>query len=395
MRNIVRSFREKQASQSTPVKTCSERCVINYFGTAYHKQALLSYIIYPFEAPIRNDHSNHRECFAIAEILHELGYSVDVINWDNTQFLPEKHYDLVIDNHSNLERLSNYFTKGTVRVFHATNAHWLYQNAIEYQRHQQFFKKTGISITPLRIIPKGNSGAYCDVITMFGNGFTESTYDAFRQRVHHLPMSVTAKPELCQRTVEVARKHFVWLNSHGALLKGLDVVLEAFMECPDLTLSVCGDLQKDHEFFDALSERLSSAKNIKLLGWVNVDSPGFEKLVSSAAWVVSASFSEGGGGSILNCMAKGLVPIISRSSSITLPANTGFYVDQNEPTALREMIKKASALPTSEIEKMSRNAYEFICSNHTLENFKARFKELIVDLEAGSFQKKNSAITLC
>lgn len=367
----------------------------NVFQTGYSNNALLSYLIYPFLAPLENIHSNHQECFAIAESLKELGYNVDVMNWDNESYLPKKKYHLVIDNHDNLFRLSNYFINDTLRVFHATNAHWLYQNAIEYGRHQEFFEKTGISIAPPRIIPRGDSAAYCDVITMFGNSFTTNTYKAFREKVRYLPMSVTAKPASYERTVLTARKHFIWLNSHGALLKGLDVVLEAFMECPDLILSVCGNLEKDHEFFDALSERLSNAINIRLLGWVDIDSLEFEQLASSAAWVVSASFSEGGGGSILNCMAKGLVPIISRSSSITLPADCGFYLSQNEPTALREIIKKASELPTGEIETMSRNACEFIRSNHMLGNFKSKFKELIVDLETGSFKNKNNTEALC
>ncbi len=112
--------------------------VDNYFKTGHNRNALLSYVIYPFLKEIESYHSNNQECFAMAEVLKELEFNVDVIHWDNTTFIPMKKYDIVIDNHNNLERLSPFLSAGTRKIFHATNAHWLYQNLIEYDRHYNF-----------------------------------------------------------------------------------------------------------------------------------------------------------------------------------------------------------------------------------------------------------------
>src|SRR5688500_4973767 len=65
----------------------SEILVENYFKTHHKKNALLSYVICPFLGEVENNHSNNKECFTIAEILNEIGYNVDVINWDNTTYL--------------------------------------------------------------------------------------------------------------------------------------------------------------------------------------------------------------------------------------------------------------------------------------------------------------------
>lgn len=357
----------------------SEEIIENYFGTEHTKNALLSYIIYPFKGEIQNNHSNHRECFTIAEILKELRYNVDVINWDNTTFLPAKKYDVVIDNHNNLERLSTFFTESTIKIYHATNAHWLYQNSIEYDRYKEFFIQTGIAILPPRFMAPGNSAAYCDVISMFGNDFTKSTYGKYADKVHQLPMTVTTEAEIIrERNYTTGKKKFVWLNSHGALLKGLDIVIDSFSTMPELELYICGDLEKDSSFINAIKQKLSAAPNIKTEGWVDINSEGFKKLATDCAWVINASFSEGGGGSTLNCMAKGLIPILSQTSSITLPAKTGFYIENNSAVAVVDLLKTVSELPDDELEEMSLNAFNFIVTNHSLQNFKSKYKDFLI-----------------
>ena len=94
----------------------SEVLIENFFKTNFKKSALISYIVYPFLGKIKTHHSNNRECYTIAEILNELEYNIDIINWDNTTFLPIKSYDLVVDNHNNLERLSDFFIENTKKV---------------------------------------------------------------------------------------------------------------------------------------------------------------------------------------------------------------------------------------------------------------------------------------
>lgn len=370
------NFKQEIAIQIIPD---SEKIISNYFNSNHTNNALLSYIIYPFDGAIKHDHSNHIECFTIAEIMNELGYNVDIINWDNKTFLPTKNYQLVIDNHNNLERLSAFFNNNTIKVFHATNAHWLFQNAIEYARHQDFFIRTGIAILPPRIMVPGNSASYCDMITMFGNDFTKSSYGKYGVGVYHLPMSVTSKPEpISERQYSLAKKKFVWLNSHGALLKGLDVVIDAFANLPELTLYVCGNMDNDRQFLDAMASQLNKASNIEFKGWVEMDGVEFKEIVKDCAWIINASFSEGGGGSTLNCMAKGLIPVISKSSSITLPDKTGFYIENNDAASLGNLLQTISILPNDELKQMSDNALDFIVTNHTLENFKKKYKDFLI-----------------
>jgi glycosyltransferase involved in cell wall biosynthesis len=361
----------------------SEIVIENFFRTSYSKNALISYIVYPFIDKVKNYHSNNQECFAIAEILKELEFNVDIIHWDNTTYLPKKNYNLVIDNHNNLERLLPFLTENATKIFHATNAHWLYQNWVEFERYYDFFLQKAISIPPPRIMTPANSAEYSDFISIFGNDFTKSTYGRHSKKMHQLPMSVTTIPEInIQKDFSAARTRFVWLNSHGALLKGLDIVIDAFTMLPHLDLYICGDLERDATFRNTLGAQLSKAANIKTVGWVEVDSSLFKKITSECAWVLSTSFSEGGGGSTLNCMAKGLIPVVTRTVSLTLPEETGFYLENNNSEDLADLLSKISTLEDSVLRKMSRNAFEFVSTNHTIENFKTRYKEFLIEVLA-------------
>ena len=367
-------------------RSLSEPTIVidNFFKTYHQKNALVSYIIYPFLGEIENNHSNNRECYSIVEILNEMGYNVDIINWNDTSFLPVKNYDLVIDNHNNLERLASYFSANTFKIFHATNAHWLYQNQVEYKRCYEFFLNTGVTIQPSRLITAGNSANYADAISMFGNEFTKSTYGEYGNKVHHLPMSVTNIPEiLSERDYAGATNNFLWLNSHGALLKGLDIAIDAFKMLPHLRLHICMDLEKDSAFLNYVKAHLPEKSNINFMGWVDTDGAAFRELATNCAWVIGTSFSEGGGGSTLNCMGKGLIPVVTRSSSLTLPDNTGFYLEQNDAAALAGLISELVALPAAQLKERSNNAYHFVASNHTIANFKDKYKAFLTTVLAG------------
>jgi hypothetical protein len=356
-----------------------ELVINNFFNTEHQKNALISYIIYPFLDDVRNDHSNHRECYVMAEILNELGFNVDVINWDNSNFTPSKHYDLVIDNHDNLARLDGFFSIKTTKIFHATNAYWLYQNLTECKRHYNYFLEVGIIVPLSRTLPPGNSPAYCDAISMFGNDFTKNTYGSYMDKIHQVPISVTAIPKLLPKDFEQAKKKFVWFNSHGFLLKGLDVVIKAFSEIPDCELFICTDLTKEPDFYNSIYFLLDSCHNIKYKGWVDVNGVEFNTIVSECAWVINTSFSEGGGGSTLNCMAKGLIPIVSTSASIDLPEKSGLYLSENNYFELIALIREAMSMPVKELTDRSNNAYLHVLNHHTIHKFKDKYKGFILN----------------
>ena len=61
---------------------------------------LLSYLTRPFLAAggaEADAHTNVWECRQIAQTFLDLGYAVDVIDWNNTRFRPRKPYRFLVD----------------------------------------------------------------------------------------------------------------------------------------------------------------------------------------------------------------------------------------------------------------------------------------------------------
>jgi len=57
--------------------------VINYYKTDFKKNVLLSYIVAPFKSDSPNyTHTNFNESIIIAEVFRDLGFNVDVYNYD-------------------------------------------------------------------------------------------------------------------------------------------------------------------------------------------------------------------------------------------------------------------------------------------------------------------------
>jgi glycosyltransferase involved in cell wall biosynthesis len=134
--------------------------------------------------------------------------------------------------------------------------------------------------------------------------------------------------------------------------------------------------------------KVSKLHYIKPLGWVDLNSDYFDEIALECTWVISTSFSEGGGGSILNCMAKGLIPVISKSCSIDLPDNTGFYINDVTSEGLIQLLKKCSSVDNNYLSEMSKSALTYVNENHTLENFKAKYKSFLEEVIAYKLNKE-------
>ena len=87
---------------------------------------------------------------------------------------------------------------------------------------------------------------------------------------------------------------------------------------PDLELTVCGRPEKEEDFFEAYRKELTQLPNIRLLGWIKLQSSAFAEIAATHAAVVYPSSSEGGGGSVIHCMHAGLLPVCTPDASVDL-----------------------------------------------------------------------------
>ena len=343
---------------------------------------LISYSLAPFlvedESQVTNKHTDDWECLQMANAFLKLGYSVDVISHLNMTFIPTKKYSYCICVNRNMERIAKLLNQDCVKILHVVWAHWLFHNRAEYTRLVALQQRKNVVLRPRRTLTPSFSIEYADCATVLGNKFTIDTYKYANKPIYNIPISATNLwPWPKHKNFNACRQRFLWFGSHGPVHKGLDLVLEAFSGLPNHHLMVCGPIGDDEEFVHVYRKELYETKNIQTIGWVDVGSNEFINIAEQCIAVISASCSEGGGGSVIQCMHAALIPIVSYENSVDIH-NFGMLLEDSTVENIQKCVQAVSLMSATELESMARRAWQHVRDHHTREKFAENY-ELTLD----------------
>ncbi len=347
---------------------------------------LLSYIINPFLLSkgdaISNDHTHHWESFQIAQTFIHHGFSVDVISYLNTAFLPSKDYAYFISARTNLERIARTINSDCTIVAHLDTAHWISSNHSAYCRLLALKERRKLSIkNSLKLIESNSALEFAHLGTALGNDYTIDTYRYASKPIYRIPISTTAVYEWNpHKDFERCRNNYLWFGSSGFVHKGLDLVLEAFARMPEFHLTVCGPFDEEKEFLKAYHSELFQTPNIHAVGWTDVNSGKFLDIANNCAGLVYPSCAEGGGGSAITCMHAGIIPILSREASVDLDDDCGVLLPQSSVESIIDAVRKISALPAGRLQLLARNAWQRARDTHTRERFAAEYDRFVSEV---------------
>ena len=345
---------------------------------------LLSYITRPFvlrpDDPWFNVHSNMWECKEIAQTFLDMGYAVDVIDWDDDRFEPRSEYSVFVDIHGNLERLSSRVGKDCIKILHITGSHWLFQNQAEQARLSALQRRRGATLSPRRTVPPSHGIEHADFATMLGNDATAQTFAFSGKRIYQIPVSAPVQfPWDDAKDFGACRNSFLWMGSSGLVLRGLDLVLEAFAGMPDLRLTVCGPVDRERDFEEEYRRELYKTPNISTLGWVDTSGEQFRDVVHSSVALVYPSASEGQSTSVVTCMHAGLIPVISRESGVDVDG-FGRILSECSIDGIRASVRAVSKMPAEELASMARRAWEYARAHHTREAFSREYRKAVAEI---------------
>lgn len=336
-------------------------------------EVLLSYVTLPFlnDSPrVLGGHSNRWEALAMANAFVERGYAVDVIDITNRDFIPKKKYEIFVDNGTNMDRLAPLLGPGCKKVFHATTAHWKFNNDAEEKRADDLFKRRSVRLPPERPLAPNRAIELCDEATLIGNGFTESTYAFAGKPITRTPVSTTHLYPLPEdKDFDAARKNFMWFGGAGLVHKGLDLAIEAFAQMPEYTLTICGKITGEEDFFKIYEKELA-LPNIKRAGFLDPGSEDFKKICSESIALIYPSCSEGQSGAVVLTMHAGLIPMVSFESGVDV-GSFGQILKENSVTNIIAEATALAQLPTETLRQKAVGAWEYAREHHTRENFAA------------------------
>lgn len=345
---------------------------------------LLSYLTAPFEDPSTllsfTGHSNHWECFQIGQTFLDLGYEVDVINWNDEELPRGRDYSVCIDIHHNLEKFSSRLGSACIKILHITGAHWLYQNEAEYRRCLELQIRRGVTVAPRRQASPSFGIETADYATLLGNDFTEGTFAYAGKKIFRIPVSSTATfSSPAGKDIDGCRNRFLWLGGSGAVHKGLDRVLEAVASTPQIELSICGPVREEIDFARTYARELDHTPNIRTLGWVDIASPQFAGIAQNTIGLIYPTCSEGQAGSVITALHAGLIPIVSRQAGVTVE-KFGFNLETCAVPEIRESLLRVRDLPRPELAQRALHAWEYARTNHTREAFETKYREAVAQI---------------
>ncbi|TSC54560.1 MAG: group 1 glycosyl transferase [Parcubacteria group bacterium LiPW_30] len=341
---------------------------------------LISYITEPFTKKLEsfsNLHTNYWECYEIARLFSVRGYTVDIINWDNHKFIPKKNYKICIDTQNNLEHLSKFLPKSCIKVMHVVTSHGDFQNNAELKRLEELKKRRKIVLSPQRQMLTTKNLKYVDFLEGFGNKSVHKTYNLLDKQIFPIPISAVKLfnfPE--NKDFKSARTKFLWLGGGGAILKGLDLVLEVFAKNPSLELHICGPIVAEKDFALAYKKELYETPNIHFYGRIDVTSDLFGEISNKCGALIYPAFSEGTSGAIVQAMHAGIIPIITPQCGVYEDANA-IIIQDPSINSINESVNSFSKLDPETVKNMARNIWAYAQKHYTRESFSATYSKFI------------------
>lgn len=355
-------------------------------------RALLHYMTSPFldsRLARRYSHTNYWEIMEICRVLDRAGFQVDVVDRSERKWLPEDEYSVFISNASGNSgrRFPAYAsrTPSALKIFYATGTEADLSKELMLARYSAFERRTGVTAKPMRVPhnvdTQANIAATDAVVCMDGNGFATRSYAKF-----NLPTS-----KVVPSTSPALRYDYAWHDSrdlasflcfasNGFIVKGVDMVVEAFRKMPHLKLFIAGP-DTDSGFWKAYGSIIESCPNISYEGFLDIRSKRFRELCSRCSFTILPSASEGACTSVATTMRTGLVPITTVNTGID-DGSAGYILSCDIDSlvdAIAQVASTISEMPRSDYFKKVASTRK-VASIFTQAGYSASFSHGLHDV---------------
>jgi glycosyltransferase involved in cell wall biosynthesis len=369
--------------------TKRHKIINNYFKTQHSKNALLSYITHPFAKGQYFFHTNYFEAMSHAKILNELGYNVDVIDYEYQGKIDFSRYDLLVGFG---DAFNQYFESGINKkittIYYGTGMHVCHQNHATLKRLKDVYLKKGIWLSKsIRYVEKcwTYQTYLVDAMIILGNEISIESYKKFYDgKIFNIPApfyKVINAYELIKNSKN--SKSFLWFGSSGLVHKGLDLLLDFFSKRQDLRLHICGPIKNEPDFEKVYYKELYETSNIITHGLVDIRTEKFKKILEDCSFLIFPSCSEGCSPSVITAIGNGgLIPIITKETTVS----TGYeiWIEDFTVEAIEKAVNRALSLTDEEISQLRKRNLEYVLQNHTTEVYYQKLKEAYIDILGAS-----------
>ncbi len=360
----------------------------NVLASCSPNRVLLSYISHPFKNSAQGiGHTNIMEARELALVFGEMGYQVDVIDYDAS--LPASvnisEYKIVCGFGEPLEQTMRRSPPGSpIKINYMTGCHTYYSNQAGIRALQYVFSVTGMwEPTSLRLCnsawPLQNTCP--DHAIVSGNRFSKSVAEQYMDGspVTAIPLFYLGSPKgvTHSNSFDNRRNNIIWFGSSGIVHKGLHLVLEAIKDWPELTLYVAGVPQQERAFFQRLTLHFGIEARVVDCGFLIPGSHEATEVLGRCGAVVAPSVSEGSAPAVLTAVFNGaMLPIIPDSASLDFG---GLEINMGAPslTSVKEAIGQYVTLKESDYTNRLARIMDEFSNFYSFDQFKERLRAAV------------------
>ncbi|MBS3992789.1 MAG: glycosyltransferase [Bacteroidetes bacterium] len=353
----------------------------SYISNKRGKWAYISYLPEPFfrqnDKMFLSAHQNRRESVTIGKVFNELNFGFVVDRFD--RFFPKvKKYDIVFGMGQNFDLMSQK-NPNALKIYYATGAYHEHQNKMIISRTDTFNKDHNTEISYSRLTRIHNSYEIADFIIQIGSKHTLETYPKkLRSKILLIDQSCEDFDDFKLNEVILQKdsKKYIWFGSNGSILKGIDLVVNFFIQNSDFELHIIGKLDLDFEHY--YRTKINNFSNIFYHGYMYVHDPEFFKIVSKCSFILFPSGSEGGSpGSVINLMKLGLIPIVSKWAAVDEINELGITIEELNMNGIERAISESQTFSKEKLNELFNKNYNYANSKFNLKKFESQFKEII------------------
>lgn len=349
------------------------------------KTVLLCYMVKEFETNFTTTitHANMYHSLQMVKVLTDHGYAIDVCHAKSVVDLQrlKREYDYIIGFGPLYEAIIKDGIKGCRILLLTENdpktVQEKYAERIAYfkQRHGSKLLKFN---TPRTAFYNENQVDKSEVCIAMNSDYNLS-------RIQRLMPTYKIKVNtLCNpnyrfeiKDFATAKKHFVWFGSAGAIHKGLDILVDAFAELPDMQLSIYGLTESEVPLIEPLL-----TPNVQIKGRIDVRSDKFiTEVVNKHAFVISASCSEGMNTGVATCMMHGLIPVVTKETGFDNPGFI-FEMEDYKTASIQSSLCKITQTANEVLNSLSEQVFTYSQQSFSLSNFAEEFDSIISDIES-------------
>lgn len=341
---------------------------VSYIPEVYHKKKDMQYML---------SHQNKREAILIGDIFYKLGYNVKVALFNDPKECDDRKYDIIFGLEPNFITMCKKNPKA-LKIYYATGAYWKHQISSVISRTDLFNKTHNTNLKYSRLVEPHNSCEIADTIFQIGSSFTINSYPQDQQKkikIINQSSNFAGQCNLEKKISTFSTTEFIWFGSDGSILKGLDIVIEYFMQNRQFKLNIVGPI--DPDFKNYFQPIIKNFPNIIFHGYLNTSSEEFINIAYKSTFNIFPSGSEGCPGSVVTLMQMGVIPIVSPWAAFDKIEEYGYLLPYSSIEEIDKAIQWSKSLSINQIQKLIIKNISYSKQKWNIEQFGNEFQNLL------------------